>query len=307
MFTLDEKVWPQISDKALILDANATEQVAVPARKRVQAKTGGGAKEKKEPRSRKELKEPKEPKPRKEPKPQAEPTDQAEQNKILANRYTEITPSGWMDLPLGTYIRYIDENNALKAGGRITAKINDTYLTITKASIYHQAKIWTIDIKKIKRLFKFSNEKPANHTGGAEEEESQQLQQLQQQTYHDSIQEQPTTKQLFMSQLGDKLLFDDNSVLADRITSLEKHIEKISQLEQQVNKLSEDLKIAIRIIRQLSIRQPAGQQLSSQQSLGQQLSSQSPRPQLSVSSLSSQQLRLQPSKLQQQQSQYKRH
>ena len=135
MFTLDEKVWPQISDKALILDANATEQVAVPARKRVQAKTGGGAKEKKEPSSRKELKEPKprkelkEPKPRKEPKPQAEPTDQAEQNKILANRYTEITPSGWMDLPLGTYIRYIDENNALNSDDKLSInnRSNNSY------------------------------------------------------------------------------------------------------------------------------------------------------------------------------------
>jgi hypothetical protein len=76
-----------------------------------------------------------------------------------------------------------------------------------------------------------------------------------------------------MSQLGDKLLFDDTSVLADRITSLEKQAEKISQLEQQVYKLSEDLKIAIRMIKQLSMRQSSPSHLTSQSP------SQSPRPQ----------------------------
>lgn len=277
MFTLDEKIWPQISDKT---------QSYPPVIKREQVKTGGKARVKKEPKSK--SKEPKESKPRKEPRPQAEPTDPAEQNKILANRYTEITPNAWMDLPLGTYIRYIDEYNALKAGGRITAKIGDTHLTITKASIYHQAKIWTIDIKKIKRLFKFSNEKQSYHIGGAEEQQETDQQSISQESPQESPQEQPTAKQLFMSQLGDKLLFDDNSALADRITSLEKQAEKISQLEQQVNKLSEDLKIAIRIIKQLSIRQSPSQSPRPQPII--QL--QRPRPQL-ITQLPRQQLQRQ--------------
>jgi hypothetical protein len=177
-----------------------------------------------------------------------EPSNLVEQEKILKNRYLEISKNTWMDLPLNTYVRYIDENGVLKTGGRITAKIDNTYFTITKTSLYTRTQEWTVDIHKIKRLFKFVDDKKKKTTveGGAGDKEVQKTNDDNiSEQYQDTLQptmQQPSRQQTFMSQLGDKLLFDDNSILADRI----------DKLEREVSQNTKDLSFAIKAIKHLN-------------------------------------------------------
>lgn len=157
-----------------------------------------------------------------------EPTDVYEQNKILT-RYLEIPKQSWSSIPPDTYVRYIDDTSALKAGGRIKNIIPDgnfLYITINRKSRYSRTNgDIALDSRKIQRLFKFIDDKV---TGGSTEQSNQTS--------------SAASPAMSMSQLNEKILFDEKNIISDRITEVEARITKIETSIQQI----------IRIIKQMA-------------------------------------------------------
>lgn len=148
---------------------------------------------------------------------------------INMNNYKEIPKEEWNSIPLGTYIRY-KENNIIQQGGKITNIVNNTSITINKYNYfrrkYNTKTIMFNDITNIYRYIK--NE-----------------QQITDQKTTDTNLSDPATP---MSQLGDKLLFNNNESLKDEIDNLKREIDT---LKAHITRIDDNTVSLIKMIKKI--------------------------------------------------------
>ena len=148
----------------------------------------------------------------------------------ILKSYTEIPIAGWRGIPLGTYIRYINFEGILKTGGtvkKITEESdNSITLSITKSGGGKKFMHWTINSAKISKIYRYSKpnkekkmSKKDARGGGAGTSAS-----------FDGINDGASKAETaILSQLGDKLLFDDSETIKNRLDMLETRAQRLEQ------------------------------------------------------------------------------
>lgn len=159
-----------------------------------------------------------------------DPPDEDFENKYVDKQYpnssgTLVDLSGYVEISKselksskGIYIRYLNQNDILMAGGYIIGVEQDDSSDFNvKISGYGKTRrFWTVKLSKMRKIFKLvksktQTQKEPETNGGADV--------------------QPTHEDKLMSQIGDKLLFTDESkiiTLESQIADLKKDNEKIA-------------------------------------------------------------------------------
>ena len=170
-----------------------------------------------------------------------------EQYAKILKSYTEWPKNQWATIPIRTYIRYMTNDGKLKTGGRIKSITKETDGSLTFA-INKYAKrrtlVWEINSKKISNIYEYTKVDPKKKAkGGAQMAQQMNVQGGMQanglvpQMMYGGVsspnqqmqympQSQPTS---VLSQLGDKLLFDDKDTIVRRLDMLEARTQRIEQ------------------------------------------------------------------------------
>ena len=175
-------------------------------------------------------------------------SDPVDQHEKILQSYIEVPRASWSTIPLKTYIRYKTNRNELKTGARIKSidrESDDSYtIVLRKFSRGAKTLVWSINTKKISNIYKIKEEKKfqkktkvkdggisignsnSNKSNNATNTNNANM-------LNDGfdITEQPMST---LSQLGDKLLFDDMSTITTRMDMLEV---KTQRIEQDLKKL----------------------------------------------------------------------
>jgi hypothetical protein len=150
-------------------------------------------------------------------------------DKILKS-YTIIPKTAWSSIKNKTYIRYMTIDGILKTGGRIKSieLMTDGSYDI-EISKYRRGKalIWSTNTKKISNIYEYTNVKDSvkdsvNGVNGVN-------------GVNDSV--NGVSSHSVLSQLGDKLLFDDKETIINRIDMLETRSQHIEQDLKQIFQL----------------------------------------------------------------------
>ena len=150
-------------------------------------------------------------------------------------KYMEVPRSAWSSLPSNTYIRYVNSNDGeLKSGGRIleinNGDTNGEYV-FKLVKYIGRTVIWYVSTKIISKIYRLKpeylfekNTKMSEKKGG---------------TTDTSVANQQSTKNesaevTTLTEIGNKILFNDNDVLSKRIDTIELRIEKIENNLQKI-------------------------------------------------------------------------
>ncbi len=156
----------------------------------------------------------------------------ADDAKILKN-YVEIPAANWSNIETHTYIRYKCDG-VLKTGARIVSKevLPDGTITfILQKRGVGRPFMWSVNSKKISNIYQFvkkeTDPNPAGLSSAGPNSASQ-----------TAVGQSPTggavPKSNVLSQLGDKLLFDNVETLSARIEAMET---KFQRMEEDMKKM----------------------------------------------------------------------
>jgi hypothetical protein len=153
-------------------------------------------------------------------------TDEPEQSedtdlhtKILQS-YVEIPKFSWGVIPINTYVRYITNSSQLKTGSRVKSieqQDNGSYtIILRKVGQGKKTMVWSINTKKIASIYKLKEEKFTKKIKIKNNVVNMDA----------NIMDAPSN---VLSQLGDKLLFDDISTVTTRLDMLESRTQRVEQ------------------------------------------------------------------------------
>jgi hypothetical protein len=146
------------------------------------------------------------------------------QKNINMDNYIEIPKEEWNTIPLNTYIRY-KENNTIQQGGKIINVTSNTSITITLyIYTYRKHVTKTILFSDITAIYKFIKKDNAIQSNEPQEQTSS------------------------ISQLGDKILFNNNETLKEEIDILKKEIEN---LKSHITRIDENTVSLIKMIKKI--------------------------------------------------------
>lgn len=156
-----------------------------------------------------------------------EPVVGSNKYNLSISNYTEIPKNNWNSL-LSQYVRYVDTNNILRRGGYIKS-INDKSMIL---EIYRNSrkryKQWEVQLSLVRKMFLFNKKgtgvPDVSINGG-----------LTGNTPNNAPIDVSTSAHSLISQLGDKLLFDnDDKNLKKKIDDMDVRVQK---LEQDIRKV----------------------------------------------------------------------
>ncbi len=143
----------------------------------------------------------------------------------LSDRYVEIPKSALPDLPVDTYIKYRDSDGNLKPmGGKYkelyTSSSGEQIIRLVRYNKYTKKSfVWTVKIPKISKIYKYvddpSSAKPKSYIDEPRETEPRK-------------DEPQTEEDKILNQLGNKMLFNDNDMLKQKIDTLEAEVAKLA-------------------------------------------------------------------------------
>lgn len=157
----------------------------------------------------------------------------------LSDKYVEVKKNQLSSVPIGTYLRYIDSDGNLKPGGGKLKSIGENaegenVVTLNNFNMstkkYYVWSVKLTDISKIYRYVKDSQE--LKESKEAKERNSIQST-VRQKNVSDSTPNQDqepepeTVEEQILSQLGNKMLFNDNELLKQKVDSLELEVHRI--------------------------------------------------------------------------------
>lgn len=179
-------------------------------------------------------------------------------NNELSNKYVEVPKNKLATLPLNTYIRYRDSTGALKPGGGKVREIltidKEQYVRLYNYNVPTKKHFnWKVKLADMSKIYRYvrdnddgsstapiptstasKNVKPTTSQANSNQHAANST------TSSNSSQFQSEEDQL-LSQLGEKMLFNDNDLLK----------QKVELLEAEVNKLATDQKKMLNIIKRL--------------------------------------------------------
>lgn len=147
----------------------------------------------------------------------------------LSNNYIEVKKNKLSEVPAGTYMRYFDSEGNLKPGGgkfKSVGQNAEGESIVTLGNFNSSTKkyyVWTVKLADISKIYKYVKDTTTNtnkttlaQTSSARSEESKEI-----------IKKPETEEEQIMSQIGNKMLFNDNELLKQKIDSLELEVQRI--------------------------------------------------------------------------------
>lgn len=170
-------------------------------------------------------------------------------NRVIAD-YEEFPKANFMSIPPKSFVRYIS-NGVLKKGGKVLERVETANgVGLRLMTPYSKnASFWVIYERDFERIFikKLSMQQPKLYETKASQPATQQsmiystqhaqLQQQQPLYQQPMIQPIEMQPQSILSQLGDKLLFEDAESLGKRLDVVEKKLQTQEQLIQRLIKM----------------------------------------------------------------------
>jgi hypothetical protein len=146
----------------------------------------------------------------------------AAKTNTLSDKYVEVSLDNIGDLPVGTYIRYKDADGNLKpGGGRVKELVSDKGgAPAIKLYSYNgrlkKSFVWTVKVGNISHLYRYVRDETA------------QLLKSVTKTTPSLNNELKSGESDILDQLGNKMLFNDNEMLKQKIDTLEAEVAKLS-------------------------------------------------------------------------------
>lgn len=164
-------------------------------------------------------------------KSKSQPTTRGAQAKLSSN-YVEVKKDKLSEVPTGTYMRYFDSEGNLKPGGgkfKSVGQNAEGESIITLGNFNASTKkyyVWTVKFADISKIYKYVKDGESDKTTtkpqstaqnpSARSEESKEI-----------IKKPETEEEQIISQIGNKMLFNDNELLKQKIDSLELEVQRI--------------------------------------------------------------------------------
>lgn len=133
--------------------------------------------------------------------------------------YTEVPKTSWSQLQKDTYVRYIDKDGKVRAGGRIKSIASDNGETVMNLGKYNVSLkkffVWKVKFSNISKLYKYNNTTTTTP--------------VQQIVQNSGKKEYETEEDNIMNQLGNKLLFEEGDLLKQEIESVKGDIKRLDE------------------------------------------------------------------------------
>ena len=160
-------------------------------------------------------------------------TNNKKSKSSLSNKYVEIPKSSLSSLPSNTYVRYKDLDGDLKPGGGILREVvgKDNNQMIR---LYRYDKVakkhfnWLVKLNEISKIYKYVRDEDNNAAPSTIQEPQK-------------VDSPKSEEENILNQLGNKMLFNDNDILK----------QKVDLLEAEITKLATDQKKMLSIIKRL--------------------------------------------------------
>lgn len=175
-------------------------------------------------------------------------------SRILRN-YTEVSKASWLQIPVHTYVRYIDKNNMLHQGGKLkcfskSASGTSTLMELIKYNHVNRKRIVIkIDLEKTSSIWKLNDRPKKTETVAPSAPIAQGGQPASldpdEQFEIDSelvVEAKPLSREdEVLHKLGNKLLFEEGDMLK----------QKVENLESEVFRLNEEMKKIFILVKRL--------------------------------------------------------
>lgn len=163
------------------------------------------------------------------------------------NSYTEINKSSWMNIPVDTYIRYVDQEGKWRPGARIKSikqnpdgtssfvigKFNPFIKKFTK---------WNVAFSNIATLYKLKDDvKASGEVKPLKVLTTTTPQNISPEVAAPVTNPKESNEEQILGQLGNKLLFEDGEIIRHKVESL----------EAEVQRMNEDLKSLVILIKRI--------------------------------------------------------
>lgn len=153
-----------------------------------------------------------------------------ENAKKILEKYTEVPKQSWFSLPVNTYIRYINVDGKLKAGGRIVSIDIEDDDRVFKLSKYSGKRlVWFVRSKIISKIYKLKPEFIRNNDtkqGGDNSNTNTDV--------SDGKNDESQNSNA-INKIGDILLFNESdNYTTKRIEAIEHRVEKIETTLKQL-------------------------------------------------------------------------
>lgn len=161
----------------------------------------------------------------------------------LSDKYVEVKKNQLSSVPIGTYLRYIDSDGNLKPGGGKLKSVGENaegenVVTLNNFNMstkkYYVWSVKLTDISKIYRYVKDSQElkeskeaKERNSIQSTVKQKNVSDPRPNQDQEPEPEPEPETAEEQILSQLGNKMLFNDNELLKQKVDSLELEVHRI--------------------------------------------------------------------------------
>lgn len=159
-----------------------------------------------------------------------------EYDKILKS-YIEIDRSDWDKIPENMYIRYMTPEGILKAGGRIKSreKEPDGSIKFTIFRVHsHKAIKWSINTKKISKIFRYKTEKMPDEIGTTNNTNE---------NNSDNKNSDGKVIDNDLNKLGNQLLLENTDTVVRG---------KLDALENRVQKIESDIKRILKMLKHIA-------------------------------------------------------
>lgn len=178
--------------------------------------------------------------------------------RILKN-YTEVSKASWLQIPVETYVRYVDKNNMLHQGGRLKCfsrsvsgastlmeliKYNhaNRKRIVIKIDLDKTASIWRINDNKVKKPTTTVKSNVQGGAGGingvASVNDQQTLLDPDEQFEMDSnaiTDAKPMSREDdVLHKLGNKLLFEEGDMLKQKVENLESEVFRLNEETKKI-------------------------------------------------------------------------
>lgn len=145
----------------------------------------------------------------------------------LSSNYIEVKKNKLSEVPTGTYMRYFDSDGNLKPGGgkfKSVGQNAEGESIVTLGNFNASTKkyyVWTVKLADISKIYKYVKDSDTNESTPA------QTSTVRTEEHKETIKKPETEEEQIISQIGNKMLFNDNELLKQKIDSLELEVQRI--------------------------------------------------------------------------------
>jgi hypothetical protein len=153
----------------------------------------------------------------------------------LSDKYIEVSKDKIKDIPVDTYIRYKDADGNLKpGGGRIKEILSNPKGEDVMKLLVFNAKIrkyypYLVNLDKVSKIYRYVKDNDTTAVVKKQTAPKKNVSQVSKSKDDSSFSESEpiSEEEHILNQLGDKMLFNDNELLKQKISILEAEVDKL--------------------------------------------------------------------------------